>query len=307
MNRIGPDPRSALLLALSGFFLLSVGDAVVKTMAGAWPGSAIALLRYAIGAIGLAAIVSGSHGRAGLALPRPWLQFGRGAAVAIATYAFFMGVMVMPLADATAIVFTSPMWTVLLSALFLRERPAPAVLVSIAMASAGVLLILQPNVLAFGWGALFPLIAALAMACLMILNRRAAGIAPALVMQFLVAAMAVPVLLVLALGGHISGSSGLVIGSPAWSVVARCALVAVTATIGHWLIFRSTERASAATIAPMTYIQLLVATGAGLVLFGDRPTLATGAGSALIIGGGLWLWRSQRTVATTASAFKSAA
>ena len=292
-SRSARSARTALLLALGGFFLLSVGDAVVKTMAGLWPGSAIALLRYAIGAVGLAAFVRWKYGPAAFALPKPWIQIGRGAAVGVATFGFFMGVMVMPLADATAIVFTSPIWTVLLSALFLKERPTGAVLVSIVLATAGVLLILRPNVMELGAAALFPLMAALAMACLMMLNRRAAGLAPAMVMQMLVAMMAVPVLLALAIGAHLTDPS-LALTPPPWSVVARCATVAVTATMGHWMIFRATELASAASIAPMTYVQLLVATGAGVLLFGDLPTWPMVVGSALIIVGGLWLWRGQK-------------
>ena len=287
-------PRAALLTALLGFFLLSIGDAVVKTMAGQWAGSGIALLRYSIGAVGLAIFVRWSYGRAAFALPRPWLQLGRGTAVAVATFGFFMGVMVMPLADATAIVFTSPIWTLVLSFLFLRERPQPAVLVSILLASAGVLLILRPNVLALGIEAFLPLLAALAMSCLMILNRRAAGLAPAMVMQMLVAVLAVPVLLAMAVAGHFSGEPALTITSPPWTVVLRCAGVAVTATLGHWCIFRATEMASAASIAPMTYVQLLVATGAGVLLFQDVPTAPKAAGAALIISGGLWLWHRQR-------------
>jgi drug/metabolite transporter (DMT)-like permease len=283
-----------LLLALAGFLLLSIGDVVVKSMAGLWPGSWIALLRYSIGAVALAAFVRWHHGRAAFAFPRPWLQLARGVAVATATFGFFMGVMVMPLADATAIVFTSPIWTVLLSAIFLKERPSGAVLVSILLATAGVLLILRPNLLAFGAAALFPLMAALAMACLMMLNRRAAGLAPAMVMQMLIAAMAVPVLLVLAIGSQFVDPA-LALTPPPWNVVARCATVAVTATMGHWLIFRATERASAASIAPMTYVQLLAATGAGVVLFDDLPTRPMIAGAALIVSGGLWLWHKQRT------------
>jgi drug/metabolite transporter (DMT)-like permease len=112
-----------------------------------------------------------------LRLPKPWVQLGRGLAVGTATATFFLSLRIMPLADATAIVFTSPIWTLILSFLFLRERPKPAVLVSIVLATFGVLLILRPNVLAFGWEALLPLVAALAMACLFILNRRVGGLA----------------------------------------------------------------------------------------------------------------------------------
>lgn len=286
--------RRGLLFALIGFGLLSIGDAIVKTMAGAWPGTAIGALRYGFGAAGLAALVALRHRRAGFVFPLPWVQLGRGAAVGIATASFFMGVIAMPLADATAIVFTSPIWTMLLSALFLRERPTPATLVSVLLATAGVLLILQPNVLALGLEAFYPLVAAVGMASLMILNRRAGGLAPALVMQLLVAVMALPVLIALALAGHWSGAPEFDVGWPAPSVILRCALVALIATSGHWFIFRATELATAATIAPMTYVQLLVATAAGILVFGDLPAAATIGGAALIIAGGLWLWRSQR-------------
>jgi drug/metabolite transporter (DMT)-like permease len=293
-HRVRNAPRRALLVALAGFTVLAIGDAVVKSMADLWPGSAMAALRYLIGAAGLAILVRTLHGRRAFVFPKPWVQLGRGLAVGTATATFFLSLRVMPLADATAIVFTSPIWTVILSFLFLRERPKPAILVSIMLASAGVLLILRPNVLAYGWEATLPLIAALAMACLFILNRRVGGLAPVIVMQFVVAVMALPILFMLALLGHFSGDPSQLVTWPHWSVVLRCFVVAVTATLGHWCIFRATELASAATIAPMTYVQLLVAVIAGALFFGDFPTLTMAGGAALIISGGLWLWRAQR-------------
>jgi drug/metabolite transporter (DMT)-like permease len=286
-------PRHALLVALAGFTILAIGDVVVKSMADEWPGSAIAALRYSFGAVGLAVLVALQFGRAAFVIPKPWVQLGRGIAVGTATASFFLSLRLMPLADATAIVFTSPIWTLVLSFLFLRERPQAAVLVSITLATAGVLLILRPNVVAFGWEALLPLVAAVAMASLFILNRRVGGLAPVIVMQFIVAAMAVPILFALALFGHVSGDPAQRIDWPETSVVLRCAVVAVTATLGHWFIFRATELASASTIAPMTYVQLLVAVSAGALLFGDWPALPMIAGAALIISAGLWLWYKQ--------------
>ena len=66
----------ALLIAIGGFSLLSVGDAVVKSMAGEWPAPAVSALRYVFGALGLAVAVALRHGRAGFVFPRPWLQAG---------------------------------------------------------------------------------------------------------------------------------------------------------------------------------------------------------------------------------------
>ena len=127
-------------------------------------------------------------------MPRPGLQLGRGAAVALATFCFFIGVMAMPLADATAIQFTSPILTALLAPLVLGERTPPGDLGR------------DPARLRRSAGRasaqsdrdrprrLFPLGAAFGMSWLMMLNRMTAGAAPVMVMQFLLAAVAAPLL-----------------------------------------------------------------------------------------------------------------
>ena len=286
--------RSALILALFGFSLLSVGDAVVTSMAGAWPGTAVSALRYSFGAIGLAAMVGAVKGGAGFAMPRPWLQIGRGAAVGLATICFFMGVMALPLADATAIQFTSPMLTGILSALVLGEKAPKAVWGATALAFAGVLIVLRPNLLALGPAAFWPLGAAFGMAWLMILNRKAAGLASALAMQLLLAATAAPMLIVAATLFHLTGAADFRIPPPSDEVILKCGLVAFTATTGHLLIYSATVRASAAVVAPMTYVQLIVAAALGWAWFGHRPDGAMLGGAALIVMGGLWLWRSQK-------------
>ena len=291
------NARIALLLAIAGFFLLSCGDAVVKSLAGAWPGSAVSALRYSFGALALAAIVGASEGRRGFSVPRPALQFGRGAAVSLATICFFMAVMALPLADATAIQFTSPMLTGILSALVLGERAPKAVWGATALAFAGVLIILRPNVLALGLTALYPLGAAFGMAWLMIFNRKSAGLASALSMQLLLAMVAAPLLVVAAGLLHLSGESTFHIPAPSAVIVGKCALIAIFATAGHLLIYSATMRASAAVVAPMTYVQLIVAIALGWAWFGNAPDVAMLGGASLIVAGGLWLWRSQKSPA----------
>jgi drug/metabolite transporter (DMT)-like permease len=286
--------RTALTLALCGFATLSIGDALVKTMAGQWPGTAVAALRYTSGAVGLAIVVALTEGRKGFRVPMPWLQLGRGVGVGIATICFFLGVMAMPLADATAIQFTSPMITGILSALLLGEKAPKAVWGATALAFAGVLVVLRPNLLALGAPAFYPLGAAIGMACLMICNRKAAGAASPVAMQFLVAMMAAPMLIAAASLFALSGAPQFQIPVPPASVVVKCLIIACTATVAHLLIYMAAVRASAALVAPMTYVQLLVAAALGWLIFGTAPDWSTFAGAALIVGGGLLLWRSQK-------------
>jgi drug/metabolite transporter (DMT)-like permease len=273
---------------------LSIGDAVIKSIAGAWPGTAVAALRYAIGAIGLGTLLFLKEGRQGFAMPMPKVQLLRGFSVALATICFFSSIFLMPLADATAIGFTSPMITAIFSAIFLHERTHATKWVAILLAFGGVLLIMRPNVAELGWVAVLPLVAAMSMALVIIGNRAVAGAGAPLLMQFLVASVAMPFVFSAAVIGHFSGVDALVVGMPDWTIIARCTLVAVTASVAHWLIFMGTTRASAAEIAPMTYVQLLIAIGLGIILFGDWPDLMSLAGAGIIIASGLILWRGSR-------------
>ncbi|MDB5690443.1 MAG: hypothetical protein JWL91_2319 [Sphingomonas bacterium] len=283
-----------MLLALLGFACLSIGDAVVKSMAGEWPGTAISALRYLFGMVGLGIGLAVTHGRRGFRMPQPLVQIGRGLAMTIASLGFFLAVQRMPLADATSIQFTSPILTAILSALLLRERAPAAAWGATALAFVGVLIVLQPNVLTLGPAALLPLIAAFGMAMLLTFNRMAAGSASVLTMQFLVAATATPMLLAIAVAGHLSGAAMFHVPQPDWSIVLRCLVVAATGTLSHLLLYVATTRASAAVTAPMVYVQLFVATTIGFVWFGDAPDWTTLLGGALTIAAGLWLWHSQR-------------
>lgn len=286
---------SGLLLALAGFTILSMGDGVVKTMAGLWPPTAIATLRYVFGAAGLVALLLIREGpRPLVRLPMPRIQLLRGFSVALATSGFFSALFVMPLAEATTITFSSPMITGVLAVLLLGEPARRETWIATLVAFAGVMIVLRPNFAELGWAALLPLCSAVGMSMLVMGNRVVAGSASPLAMQAYVAGAASPLLVGVAITGHFSGLPMLSIGWPEWSVIARCALVACTASIAHWLIFLGTTRAGAASVAPMTYVQLLVATTLGWLWFGEKPDLATVVGAAVIVGAGIYLWSSGR-------------
>lgn len=289
-----PSARSGLLLALAGFSVLTMGDGVVKSMAGQWPAPAIASLRYVYGTIALAIIIWTRRGGSGFSCPKPGLQIARGAAVSLASICFFLGAQAMPLADATSIQFTSPMFVALLSPLILKERATKVAITATLLAFVGVVIVLRPNVLTLGWPALFPVVAALGMAFLVLFNRRTAGLADALTLQFWVAATATPILIATTLIGHLSGMNIFHVSMPSPLTLFKCAIVAVTGTVSHWLIYVATERVSATIVAPMVYVQLLLAATIGWLFFDDRIDLVSALGMMIIISAGLWLWSHQR-------------
>lgn len=285
------EGRAGLLYALAGFALLPVGDSVVKSMAGEWPGTAVAALRFTIGACALGLLLAIREGRSGFRIRRPGLHAARGIALAGASLCFFLAIFVMPLAEATTISFVSPLAAAALSALFLGEHPPRALWPASGLALAGVILVLRPNLAEVGWAGALPLLSAVIFAAMIVLNRAAAGTGSMIAMQFAISAGAAIMLVISAVAGHFAGIPDFVVTWPDWTVIARCAFVAVTATSAHALIFLATMRAPAAAIAPMVYVQLLMAMAIGAVFFGDLPDLAGLAGALLVIAGGLYLWR----------------
>ena len=284
--------RSGILIALCGFALLSFGDAVIKTMAGELSPLLVAAIRFALGSAGLSLLLARTEGPRAFRPQSPRLQAARGFCLAAASLCFFSAIFVMPLATAMALAFVSPVIVALLSGPLLGEKVRPATWGASLIALAGVALVLRPNLAALGLVALLPLASAFFFALMILANRASAGQGSALSMQVFVQIGAMPLLILAAIGGHFSGVESLRITVPDWSVVARCAVVAVTASSAHWLAYIGTQRAGAATIAPTTYIQMLVATFLGWWWFDNVPDLLTLAGAAIIIGAGLLLWWS---------------
>ena len=283
--------RAGLLFALAGFCTLSIGDAIIKGMADAWPPTAMATTRYVLAAIGLSAMLAAREGwGAVFALPRARMQWLRGLSVAVASIAMFTAVWLMPLAEATTITFMQPMITAVLAGLFLSERLRPSAIVATLVAFAGVIVVLRPNFAEIGLAALLPLVCAFGMAVLMIANRALAGVAGPLAMQVYISLTASVFLIAATTLGHLSGVERFAMHWPELSVFLRCAFVAFSASVAHWLIYMGTLRAGAATVAPMTYGQLLAAVALGWVFFGEVPDALAALGAAIIVGAGLWLW-----------------
>jgi drug/metabolite transporter (DMT)-like permease len=289
--------RAGLLYALAGFCTLSIGDAIVKGMAGQWPAPAMAATRYMVGTLLLALLLGSREGKAAVVLPRDKLQWVRGIAISCSAIGMFFAVWLMPLSAATTIAFTQPMITAVLAIVILGERARRSTWVATLIAFIGVFLVLRPNFASAGWGSLFPLMGASGMAVTFITNRAVTGRASVLAMHYYMSVTAMVFLIGVTLASHFTGIEAFRLTWPHWSILARCAVIGLSATLAQMLIYMGTVKAGAGTIAPMTYGQLLMATVLGWVFFGDKPDALAMLGAAIIIGAGLYLWRAGRMYA----------
>ncbi len=299
------DERAGLLWALTGFCTLAVGDAIIKSMAGEWPATAMAFVRYVVGTLLLAGLLVRSEGWSALALPKDKLHWLRGVAISITATTMFMAVWIMPLAEAITIAFTQPIWTAILGVVFLKERSRASTWIATLIAFIGVVLVLRPNFQTVGLGAILPLVSAFCFAVAIIANKAVHGRGSILSMQYYISVTAMIFLAFVVVGGHASGVPDFALSWPHWNVWALCILIGFTACFAGWCIYMGTARAGAGTIAPMVYGQLLMATALGVFLFEEYPDRLSLLGAAIIIGSGLYLWSDTRKRALKAKAATS--
>lgn len=295
-------PVSGISFALLAFMGFPISDAIMKSMAGEWPASALVALRFTIGAIGLAVLLWKLEGSEGFRVKRPLLHAARGLMMALAAVSFISAIFVMPLADAVAISFMAPIITALLSSIFLKEKMRPITWIVTFIAFAGVLIMLRPNVAEFGWAAVLPLVAATCMSILMIFNRMVSNQRSVTAAQFYGAFWTSIFLILIAVAGHNLFPPMAIEGALSLKILLFCVIVAILNTGCHFLLYVATMRSTAAAVAPIMYVQLIISSLISIYIFGDPLDPLAVLGGALIVLSGMVLWSSERKMAPSVRA-----
>ena len=225
------------------------------------------------------------------------MQFARGILLAIATVCFFAALQHLPLAEAITIYFVQPLLLTAISALFLGERLRLRRITAIAIGLVGVIIILQPSLIMFGWPALLPLLTAIAMACYVALTRRLAGQVHPYQMQMMVGLSATATLGLALLVGPIFEIPWTSFVWPTSQQLKWVAYMGLAATIGHIFIVWATGNAPASILAPFQYLEIVTATILGYLVFNDLPEKSTVVGSSIIIISGIYLFQRERLAA----------
>ena len=227
-----------------------------------------------------------------------WLALvARALLLLFATFCFIAAIRVMPLADALAIVFVAPFIVLLVGKFSLGEDVGPRRVGAALVGFVGVLFVIQPSFAAFGAVALIPLGTAVAFAFYILATRGLSRQMHPVTLQFhtgLVASLFCLPVLVLAEG---SGSN---LFDSVWPTgIAWVWLFGVGffATLSHMMMTYALSLAPSATLAPLQYFELPVATLLGYLVFSDFPNTLSLIGIAIIIGAGLYMIHRERVTA----------
>lgn len=191
----------------------------------------------------------------------------------------FQALILLPLADATAINFTAPIFATILSFLILREDVGLHRWGAVVLGFIGVLIVARPGGSSLPvLGIAIALVGAVGQAGVTTTLRhlqRSENVA-AIVFWFAIAGIVV--------GGLLMPFFGRLHGLPALALVVAGGLAG---GVGQ-LLMTSSLRAPVSVVSPFDYLQIVAATIYGWLLFSDVPSLHTILGAALIAGSGIY-------------------
>jgi len=282
-------PPSAILLVIAATACFTSLDVTVKYLSQRYPVPLLVWARYGVQALVMLAFLAPRLQWTLVRTAHPPLMIVRGITLLMSSLCFFTALRYLPLAEATALNYSTPIVVTLAAGTFLHEHITIPRWIFVFAGFVGMLLIVRPGSDVLGAPSLFALGAAMFYASFQILTRKLAGedamsllFYPALCGGLLMTACLpffdyhahfppLDMLLILAIG--------------------------VVGTVGHFLFILAFQRASASSVTPFTYMQVVWSTIAGWLVFDAFPDHWALAGMVVIASSGFVLswyerWRA---------------
>jgi drug/metabolite transporter (DMT)-like permease len=283
-------PLSAVLLIVVACACFTTIDVSVKLLTERYPVALVVWARWGVQALVVLALVGPKLRLNLVRTTRLSMHVARGVLLIASSLCFFSALHYLPLAEATALNYTSPILVTLMASWLLRERLTRPRWVFVVAGFVGMLLIVRPGSEMLTPAALLALGAAALYATFQIMTRTLAG--ENLMVLLMYPSLIGTVLLSLAIPFVRTG------GWYPTSDLAAFIGIGILGSLGHLLFIKAFQRASASAIAPFTYAQLVWSTLAGWLVFGTFPDGFALTGIVVIAGSGVVLTWYERRRAT---------
>lgn len=271
LSSLSAPLRGALWMTASAFFF-AVTSILVRALDDYHPLETVALRNVA----GLLVLLPWIVGRRApvLRTHRLRLHLLRAVLSLGATILWFTTLTVLPLTEATALSFLSPVFIALLALAFLSERMNAERWLAALGAFAGALVILRPGVAAFQPAALLGIATAFVWATSTVIAKLLSRTEPSTVIVLYMMAMVTPMSLILAI--------------PVWRTPDTLELLGFFAlgaagSLGHITMTRALAVADAGLVSPFDYLRLPFVAILAFLIFGERGDPWTWLGAVIIV------------------------
>lgn len=278
----------AVVCMLFATALISLNDALVKSLASSYPVGQVLFMR---GILVLPWIVLLAHFLGGVGLLK--VKNVRGQAfraifVVGSSFFFVNGLIHLKLADAIAVTFTGPLFITALAPLALGEQVGWRRWLAVLVGFAGVLFIVRPDSGVVQWAVLFPLGAALCGSIRDLITRRISQTESSVAVLFFTTCTVI-------------FASSLTLPF-AWSAVTSVdfmifAFSALLVAGGQYLMIEAFRHGEAGLVAPLKYSFMIWAVLFGYLLFGELPDGWTVLGALVVVTASLYVLQRELRLA----------
>lgn len=270
-----------MLLAVMCFVIL---DTLAKLLSESYPVWQVVWARYAFHLLLIVFVLRDDLPRT-LRTRRLPLQLFRSLLLVVTTGLFFLGLRLLPLAEAAAVMLLGPLFVTALSVPILGEKVGLRRWAGVFVGLIGALIIIRPGSEVFAYAALLPLAAALVNAFYHITTRllsHSDSSMTTLTYSSLVGA------LVMSLGLPFFWVTPDLVG---WLMMIAVGMIGGTS---HFFLIKSYAEAPAAVVAPFGYSNIVWAVIFGFVVWGDLPDFLTLLGAVILVASGLYVFQREQ-------------
>jgi drug/metabolite transporter (DMT)-like permease len=274
------DVPRGIAFMIAATVLFSVSSAFAKWQVAIYPVGEVMFFRSFSSLVICAAFILPFTGFAVFATRRPRDHIARGLSQSISQTFSVIAFSLMPLAGAVAINFSAPLFSALVSVLWLKERAGPVRWSVLVVGFLGVLIVTNPGADSLQVGALFALGNAVMYGSVTVAVRGMTATESAntlLMWQMVTIAVFHSFLLLF----------GFQWPAPLDAAMLVCSGVANA--IGQFFWTRALHLAPATAVSPFFYLMLVWALVIGYVVWGEVPTTGLLFGSAIVVASGLFL------------------
>jgi drug/metabolite transporter (DMT)-like permease len=289
------DVPRGILYMIAATVLFALTAALAKWAVKAYPVGEVMFIRSLSTFLVGAAFILPFTGLAVFATQRPRAHIARGLSQAFSQTFSVLAYSMMPLAGAIAINFSAPLFSALISIIWLKERSGPVRWGALLVGFFGVLIVTDPGADSLQLGALFALANAVMYGSVTVAVRGMSKTESAnTLMMWQMATLVLFHSFLLVFG----------VRMPTLADGAILLLSGATNAGGQYFWTQALRLAPTTAVSPFYYLMLVWAMVIGFLAWGEIPTVGLIAGSAIVVASGLvllWHEAKQRPAAQPAA------
>jgi drug/metabolite transporter (DMT)-like permease len=236
--------------------------------------------RYAVHLVLMSVIFIPQRGVAVVQTSQPGPQVLRSVLLVMTSLLFVSGLRYLPIAEATSIMFLTPLLMTALSAPLLHEKVDRRDWVGVAIGFVGVLIVVRPTGALLTAAILFPLGAVICNSLYQMMTRRFRAVDSSTTTNFITGLVGT---VVMSFALPFFGTTPTLIHG------LLIAAMGAAAATGHALLIRAYKYAAPAVVGPFSYAQLVWASLLGYLVFREFPDPLTILGMGVIVASGLYV------------------